>query len=363
MFTVYALNDALAGISGVTLKVLTTDSAGPKRTQRLDRSQLAGLYRNLEVVMTPRIAGASVSWEMLTRLPAMVKWADVVHLTAIYSFPTIPTLLVCRILGKPVVWSPHGAIQDASEWTGTRHGFLKRAWELLCNALVLPGKVVTHVTSERERQPTQERLPRTQARIVPNGVDTPASLPEREWMPDGKLRLLYLGRLSPKKGIENLLRAMALLDDPNVELSVYGTGDDAYVASLHALGAELGILGKCVSFPGHVDGTAKTRAFLESDVCIVPSHTECFCMVVAESLAHGVPVVASYGTPWAEVERRHCGLWVDNEPESLAQAVVRIRSMALPEMGERGRVWMLEDFSWNRLAEEMMNIYRSLVSR
>lgn len=359
-FTVYALNNALANLPGVTLKVLTTDTAGPKPTQRLDHSQLDGLYPNQEVVMTPRIAGRSVSLEMVWRLPSLVRWADVVHLTAIYSFPTIPTLLICRVLRKPVVWSPHGAIQDAYEWSGSKRRILKRIWEILCNSLL--GNVVTHVISERERAPTQARIPKAKAMIVPNGVEIPSVLPPRNWLPEGKLRLMYLGRLSQKKGIENLLNAMAQLNDSTVELSIYGTGEDVYVASLHDLAGKLGLMGKGVFFIGHVDGEEKDQAFYRSDVCIVPSHTECFCMVVAEALARGVPVIASHGTPWAEIEEKRCGLWVDNSPESLAQAIVQIRSMPLHEMGARGRDWMMREFSWDAQAKKMMDIYQSLVS-
>lgn len=362
-FTVYALNNALAKLPGVSLKVLTTDTAGPELTQRLDYSQLVDLYPNQEVLMTRRIAGISVSLEMLWRMPSLVRWADVVHLTAIYSFPTIPTLFICRVLRKPVVWSPHGAVQDAYEWTGSRRRVLKRIWEILCNALISPGMVVTHVISERERGPTQARIPKARAVIVPNGVDIPSAIPARSWLPEGKLRLMYLGRLSPKKGVENLLHAMAQLNAPSVVLSIYGTGDDLYVTKLHDLADSLGLLDKTVFFVGHVDGKRKDQAFYQSDVCIVPSHTECFCMVVAEALAHGVPVVASHGTPWAELEEKQCGLWVENSPESLAQAIIRIRAMELSEMGQRGRDWMKREFSWDTLAEEMMGIYRSLVSR
>jgi glycosyltransferase involved in cell wall biosynthesis len=362
IFTAYALNSALAKMSGITLRILTTDTAGPKLAQRLDHSLLADLYPNQEVIMAPRIAGASVSIEMLWRLPSLVRWADVIHLTAIYSFPTIPALLVCRMLRKPVVWSPHGAVQDAHEWPGSRRRGLKRVWEILCNVLIAPGKIVTHVISERERAPTQARIPKAKAVIVSNGVDIPNAIPERSWMPEGKLRLLYLGRLSPKKGIENLLHAMALLNDRTVVLSIYGTGDNAYIESLLGLADKLELLNKNVFFVGHVDGEKKEQTFFQSDVCIVPSYTECFCMVIAEALAHGIPVIASHGTPWADVEKNQCGLWVENEPKSLTEAIMQIRSMKLSEMGMRGRNWIIRDFSWNTVAKEMMGIYRSLAN-
>jgi glycosyltransferase involved in cell wall biosynthesis len=199
--------------------------------------------------------------------------------------------------------------------------------------------------------------------IVPNGVNVPNALPERNWLPDGRLRLMYLGRLSPKKGIENLLHAIDIIDDPTVSFTIFGEGDIAYSASLNELAARLGLLGKSVFFAGKVNGESKTAAFYNADVCVVPSHTENFCMVVAEALAHGLPVVASHGTPWAEIEVNRCGLWVDNNPASLAKAIVQIRAMELPKMGSCGRTWMIREFSWSPIAEEMMEIYRSLVSR
>lgn len=363
IFSVYALNNALSRHPDVTLAILTTDAAGSSVSERLDRTGLSGLYPAQMMVMTRRVAGSSVSFELLKKLPGMVRRADVVHLTATYSFPTIPTLLFCRMFDKPLVWSPRGAIQDAHEWEGARRKGLKRWWERLCNVLIRPGKAIVHVTSERERIATQERLPRAVAMIVPNGVDIPGELPVRTWLPDGRLRLMYLGRLSPKKGIENLLEAMSLLKGDNVSLTIFGGGDAGYTTQLKALAGQLGIPGGIVSFAGHVDGAAKNAAFTQTDVCVVPSHTENFCMVVAEALAHGVPVIASRGTPWAEVEERQCGLWVDNSPQVLAQAITRIREMELPAMGMRGRDWMRRKFAWDALAREMMGIYMPLLAR
>ena len=51
-------------------------------------------------------------------------------------------------------------------------------------------------------------------------------------------------------------------------------------------------------------------------------------MVVAEALAHGVPVIASKGTPWSGVEAHGCGLWVENDPATLAAAIERMSQHA-----------------------------------
>jgi glycosyltransferase involved in cell wall biosynthesis len=357
IFSVYALNNALAQLPNVTLKILTTDSAGPQLRERLNTTRLSGLYENQEIVITKRVASADVSIQLFAKLPSLVRWADVVHLTSAYSFPTIPTLAVCRALRKPLVWSPRGSILSAREWEGARHRRIKRLWEVLCSTLIRRGMVITHTTSEPERQATQARLPKARAVIVPNGVDIPAVLADREWLPNGNLRLMYLGRLSPEKGIENLLHALVQLNDPRVSLTIFGIGATAYTAELKSLAAQLGLLERGVSFAGHVNGNAKHEAFRMTDVCVVPSHTENFSMVVAEALAHGVPVIASWGTPWQQIRDKRCGLWVENSPESLGQAISTIRLCNLSQMGHRGREWMRTEFAWNSIARAMHRVY------
>jgi len=309
-----------------------------------------------DVFFCRRWWAASISPGMLLRLWPMIRWADVVHLTAVYSPPTIPTLLICRLLRKPVVWSPRGALQ---RWEGVTKPRLKSYWDGICNSLIGREKCSLHVTSIQEARESSERISCAEAAIVPNGVEIPANLPARSWLPDGRLRLLYLGRLHPIKGIENLLLALKVLTDETVSLTICGSGDEAYLSRLRQLVHGLG-LNQRVSFQGHVDGSEKMKAFMHADVCVVPSFSENFGMVVAEALAHGVAVIVGKGAPWEEVQQIGCGLWVANSPEDLAAAIHYIRKSDLPEMGNRGRAWMVESFSWERIAIRMTGIYRQL---
>src|SRR5689334_9734726 len=91
----------------ISIQVLTTDAAGPRRDQRLRVASFPTvLATNLYVYYSRRLLGVSVSPQLLSLLPRLVRWADVVHLTGAYSFPTLPTLFLCRQLLKPLVWSP-----------------------------------------------------------------------------------------------------------------------------------------------------------------------------------------------------------------------------------------------------------------
>ena len=85
-------------------------------------------------------------------------------------------------------------------------------------------------------------------------------------------------------------------------------------------------------------------------------------MVVAEALAHSIPVIASKATPWNRLEDYKCGLWVDNTPDAIALALQQISDENLEEMGDKGRKWMQQDFSWGHIANQMYELYVSLVA-
>jgi glycosyltransferase involved in cell wall biosynthesis len=114
---------------------------------------------------------------------------------------------------------------------------------------------------------------------------------------------------------------------------------------------------------GNVHGSSKRDFFSALDLLVVPSHVANSDSAVIEGLAFGVPVLASRSTPWIRLEEEGCGLWVDNDPPSLALAISRMRDMPREEMGRRGREWMRAEFSWDRAAREVSNAYSVILRR
>lgn len=354
--SVYQLCRALAR-RGCQVRVLTTDANGPKSVLAVDTTRELEIAGGFSVRYCHRIVDVSISPALLRLLLERIRWADVVHLMAVYSFPTIPTLLLCKLLGKPVVWSPRGMLQ---RWAGTRKPRLKALWEMVCR-LAAPKKLILHVTSQQEADESAGRFPSAALAIIANGVEIPSIINQRQ--PGDDLRLVYLGRLDAKKGIENLIQACAIVKaraEQKFSLTIAGAGDAAYERALAERIATLGLTDQ-IRMIGAVHGPAKQALFASAAMIVVPSHTENFAMVVAEALAHGVPVIASKGTPWQAVEEQRCGLWVDNDPTSLADAIARLSQMPLEEMGRRGRAWMEKDFSWDGRAEEMIRVYQAIM--
>ncbi|MDP9159654.1 MAG: glycosyltransferase [Acidobacteriota bacterium] len=192
--------------------------------------------------------------------------------------------------------------------------------------------------------------------MIPNGVTIP--LDSGRIDSNVRFRLLYLGRLHPIKGVESLLAACALLKSSSSDwvLSIAGSGDPSYLEFLSSKVEEWGLSGN-VEFLGEILEERKGRLLAECDVVVVPSHVENFAIVVAESLAHAVPVIASKSTPWEGLETHQCGLWVENDPVNLAAAIRTIRTLPLKDMGERGREWMKQCCSWESVSKQMLAVY------
>jgi glycosyltransferase involved in cell wall biosynthesis len=353
--SVHGLARALVD-QGCNVRVLTTDACGRDRTLEVDTRREVDVD-GMGVRYCHRLVPHAFAPVLLRELAPMMRWANVVHLNAVYSFPTVPALSVARVLDKPLVWSPRGALQ---RWEGSRRVVMKDVYDRCCRA-VLPRRSAFLATSDDEAVASRGRYAGTPAYIVPNGIEIPPADGEVV-RPRHPTSLLFIGRLDPIKAIDQLIRACALLRAETsiaFHLTIAGDGAAEYRTSLQRLVDDLG-LASAVTFIGHADAATKKSAFRSADVLVLPSHKENFAVVVAEALAHGVPVIASKHTPWAELETRGCGLWVGNEPRSLAAAVRRVVDMPLTTMGQRGRAWMIERFSWTGVARRVLQVYRDV---
>lgn len=93
---------------------------------------------------------------------------------------------------------------------------------------------------------------------------------------------------------------------------------------------------------------------------MLPTYSENFGIVVAEALWAGVPVITTKGTPWNELEERHCGWWIDLPPkESLEDALLAATILPRSElrlMSERGggKKLVAEKYTWKAVCDKMM---------
>ena len=279
------------------------------------------------------------------------------HVHGLWRMPNIYPGLAAERAGVPLILSPRGMLGKAALAFSARQK--KLFWHLFQRRALRPIRCF-HATALSEVDDIRTFGLEKPVAVIPNGIDVAPVTSPGALSPSRPRQVLYLGRIHPKKGIDRLLRAWAHLAGANLgwELRIVGPSEKGHSGQLQMLAQELGLSNVC--FEGPLYGDAKASAYADAALFVLPTLHENFGMVVAEALAHGTPVISTFGAPWEGLITERCGWWVDHCPESLAAALKEGMALSDDEraqMGAMGRDWMERDFSWETIAEKMERLY------
>ncbi len=333
--SVYALAKGLVQ-AGHTVRVITTnfdipESAGIPFDQWTQIDGIHAYYMSFPEGITPMKINARVLMRPGRLISILESTAcDMVHAAMLFTVISHYTAEYGRIHGIPVIWSPRGSMLPYTFSRGT----LKKAL-FLSMPRIRRGLTGCHfhATSDEEAHHVMEFMAQYSGeninyRIhnIPNLVDDEVFVRGSDMPPYPFKYMLHLGRVHPKKRLENLIAALPVAKiDLSTKLVIAGwTGEDSgYSRMLKSLVAKLGLGNRIIFTDKRIEGLEKARLYRHAEVFVLPSESENFGMVVVESLAQGVPVVASNKTPWQVLEERGAGYWVCNDPESIAESLTR----------------------------------------
>jgi len=176
--------------------------------------------------------------------------------------------------------------------------------------------------------------------------------------PDGVPFILAAGKISPRKNIQGLLRALALIGD-EIPHHLALTGGDGW--DVEQIGAELDAsgLGHRVHMLGFVSDDALRALYRRAAIYVHPSLYEGFGLTVLEAMANGVPVITSTTSSLPEVAGDAARLVHPSEPGDIAAAILDIvgSDTLAAELRAKGLA-RARSFPWSRTAEAMAEIYR-----
>lgn len=214
------------------------------------------------------------------------------------------------------------------------------------------------VVSHRSAEALAEVIGTSKVHLVANGVNVARFRPGRE--ESGPPAILYVGVLSPRKGLVDLFEASRQLRERRVEHRLWvvgGVPDEGTQASQEVRRAAP----EWVEFLGEL-GDALPGVYASAAVFCLPSWWEASPMTLMEAAAAGLPSVATrVGDVPLMVEEGHTGLLVEpREPEALAAALQELLGspQRRAEMGSRARSRAEEAFGAARMVDELDHIYR-----
>jgi len=351
---------------GCRVTVVTTDAFDAQTRLPAGRAELHGIevyrLRNL----SNRLAYGQqlflpIGVERLLRRLAVE--ADVIHLHGFWHLLNNAAVKAADAAGTPIVMTPNGTLLPIE-----RKARVKELWSVVFGRPVMAAVDRWIAVSRAElSQFSKAGVDRDRVHLVYNGLD----LGEFEELPErGGFRhahgigdrpmLLYLGKLTPRKGVDHLLAATARLKDGAV---LVVAGNDMGVRdALEAQAADLE-LGDRVRFVGLITGPERLAALADADVLVYPSTDEIFGLVPFEGLLCGTPAVVSddCGCGQLVAQARAGELVRYGDHGGLARSISRLLDDEdrRRRMVARGRAFIEKHFAWPRIAAQTEAVYNA----
>jgi len=373
--SVHGLNKALVE-NGIDVTVYTTNIGIETEVpvdKEVDINGVKVVYFRLS-----RIFGFAIdlSWqfsiEMAKALRRNISKFDLVYINGLWNYPAAISCYYSRHYNKPYIVAPRGMLY--------RYTMGKKAWKKwpyyqLISKRDMQCASAIHYTTRDEAQQCHTRLHlNNTALIIPNGVDVSAfiHLPESERLKarypvlEAKKVILFMSRLSWKKGLDILVKAFAMLakDRNDTHLLIVGPDEGGYEKKIRRWLKDEGVQDKA-TFTGMLKGDEKLNALAGSDLFVLPSYSENFGMVVVEAMSCNLPVIISDQVGICDdVENANAGIIVETNATQLAAALTRLLNdpRLCKEMGGRGRALVASKYGWDQIADFMINSFNEIIA-
>lgn len=303
-------------------------------------------------------------------LETAIDETDILHLHQVWDYPLYAAARLARQRGKPYVVSPRGIFNHPWRYAGLK----KQLYLRLIALPFLNAASVIHAVVPAELSGFRQVGIKAPYVVIPNGINPGEfeKMPHPNYAEDlwpllkGRKVVLFLGRLSPEKGLDVLVGSWRFVakEEPSAFLVLAGPDNKGYGATIKMLAGKCD-LDKKVLFTGMVQGKEKRALLGRADLLVLPSYSETIGMVVLEALASVKPCVITTGCNFPEVQEVGAGYVVPTgDKAALSNALLKMLALSdaqRQEMGGRGRQLVMKEYTWDTIARKMLTVYRCIL--
>lgn len=299
------------------------------------------------------------------RLKAFVAKFDIVHLMSHWTVLNAMIFTICRMLGKPYVVCPAGALHIFG-----RSRLLKNIYNILVgkrmirNAHCCIAVTRDEVSLFKDYGAAPENIV-----VIPNGIDPGSYLvcddrAFRNKYDLGDLPIvLFVGRLNSIKGPDLLLDAYCANKDIHESFQLVFAGPDGGMLEiLQQSAADCGLSDK-VRFLGYLGADDKSRAYHAAELLVIPSRHEAMSIVVLEAGICGTPVLLTDQCGLDELQQLDAGRVVAGTVEAIGAGLAELlRDKTLRTLlGTNLRHFVAQEYLWNSVVDKYIDLYKRLI--
>lgn len=316
---------------------------------------------NIFIVKGRRFGSMHFNPAYIRVLLKLIPKSHVIHIQGIWLFPSWLASFISHLYRKKVVITPRGSLSPARL---EKSKLKKQISKLLFDKRMLKNAHAIQCTSSLEERSVRDfGILKAPTYNIPNGIDLNKIVFSGETVLDEKRKIaLFLSRIEPIKGIDLLLAAWKNAYKDGWVLVICGPDENNYKSQMVKLAHTLNLKEKVV-FLDPIYGSNRFDLISQSQFSILPSYGENFGIVVAESLACGVPVITTQDTPWHELEEYNCGLYVETRSDAIEKALFQMTSLPkhdLLAMGAKGKNLIMQRYQWSTIARKIEGLYETL---
>jgi poly(glycerol-phosphate) alpha-glucosyltransferase len=286
---------------------------------------------------------------------------DVVHFHEIWNVRFQLMAIKLRVLSIPFIFSAHG---NFDKWSVNHNYLIKKFFYFIFkkNFIDSSGLQISTIEELREARIFTNNN-NIKYFLISNGIEI---INEHETIKNhefnyNKIKLLFFGRIHPKKGINLIIETFYKLlnTNKNYTLTIVGPGDNFYLKKLRSLADNLKINSYLKILPPIYDAKSKLKILKDFDIFLLPSSEEADSIALKEALTSGLPVIISKQCRLNEVAERNCGLIIENNKiEDLLLAIHKISNKELINTMRSNAIKLIhEKYGAQSINENFYDIY------
>lgn len=303
---------------------------------------------------------------------------DLVHLHYMWKYPSVAVRKWSKKTGLPYIVTPNGMLEP---WALINSSWKKKLAGICYENAMLRGAACLQANTKKELNDIRIYGLKNAVCIIPNGIDLPKN--KKKNGSRGKKKLIFLGRIHPKKGLVNAMRAWKSVSKTKAceewQFIIAGWDQGGHESELKTLCAELGLVyadlsisefladnsqlntsGLQVIFVGPAFGSEKEELLRSVDAFVLPSFSEGLPMSVLEAWSYRLPVLMTDYCNISAGFSEEAALRINTDTESISKGLISLFEASpsdLQTMGNNGYQLVATSFTWPMVAAQMKEVY------